>query len=140
MFKVAKPFHSFLLFLVISLESSNWTLSQFGRQNIFMSDNFKQKTYFFINGSHRSIKDHFIYNSDTIEMFNCSPYVLLFANYFQNQALTQVTEKFQEKEITKTSTRLDELSKIPKKLKTVDTNPNANQCLKLKILAMNCDR
>ena len=35
-------------------------------------------------------------------------------------------------------TSKSELSKIPKKLKTVDTKPNANQCLKLKILANNC--
>ena len=50
MFEVAKTFHSFLLFLDISLEYPNWTLLQFGRQKNFISDNFKQKPYFFSNG------------------------------------------------------------------------------------------
>ena len=88
------------------------------------------KIYKILNQSysnHRSIKDHSIYNSDTIEIINCTPYVLRFVNYYQNQALAQVAEKLREKEkeIAETSTRLDELSKIPKKPKTVDTNPNA---------------
>ena len=108
---VAKIFHSFLLFFDFSLESPKWILLKFRTQKNFISDHFKQKPYFFSNGSHRSIKDHFIYNSDTIQIINCAPYVLLFANCFQNQALTQVTEKFQEKEIAETSTRLEELSK-----------------------------
>ena len=78
MFEVAKTFHSFLLFLNIFFESPKWILLFFGRQKNFISDHFKQKPYFFSNGNHRSIKDHFIYNSETIEIIN---YFILYPTF-----------------------------------------------------------